>query len=132
MTCNPTQLLAFLMYGIDSVILCSEQIRKLSAAYNNVVRRCFGLSRFSSVHNLLYFLGSMPLNMLLEYRRILLVKECLSCNGTLRLLAYLATDHTNFNAHCLKHDVHFNMSIGFIKSAFMRVLLTNLKMDNLV
>ena len=119
-------------YSIDSVILCSEQIRKLSVAYYNVVRRCFGLSRFSSVRNLLYFLGSMPLNMLLECRRILLVKKCLSCNGILRLLAYLATDHTNFNALCLKYDVLCNMSIGFIKSAFMRVLLTNLKMDNLV
>ena len=88
--------LPLLMYGIDSVILCSEQIRKLSVAYNNIVRCCFGLSRFSSVCNLLYFLGSMSLNMLLECRRILLVKECLSCNGILRLLAYLAMDHTNF------------------------------------
>ena len=68
--------LPLLMYGIDSVILCSEQIRKLSVAYNNVVRRCFGLARFSSMRNLLYFLGSMPLNMLLECRRILIVKEC--------------------------------------------------------
>ena len=121
-----------MMHGIDSVILCSEQIRKLSVANNNVVRRCFGLSRFSSVRNLLYFLGSMLLNMLLDCRRILLVKECLSCNSILRLLAYLATDHSNFNALCLKYDVHCNMSIGFIKSAFIRVLLSNLEMDNLV
>ena len=69
--------------------------------------------------------------MLLENRRILLVKECLSCNGILRLLAYLAKDHTNFNAFCLKYEIHCNMSIGFIKSVFMKVL-TNLKMDNLV
>ena len=66
------------MYGIDCVIACSEQIRKLSVAYDNVVRRCFGLSSFFSVRNLLNFLGSMPLYMLLECRRILLVKECLS------------------------------------------------------
>ena len=117
------------MYGIDSVILCSEQIRKLSEAFNNVVRCCFGLSRFSSVRNLLYFPGSMPLNMLLKCIRIFLVKECLSCNGILRLLAYLATDHTNFNALFLKYDIHSNISICFIKPAFMRVL-TNLKMDN--
>ena len=70
--------------------------------------------------------------MLLERRRILLLKECFSCNGILRLLAYLATDNTNINALCLKYDFHCNMSVGFIKSAFMRVLLTNLKMDNLV
>ena len=120
------------MYGVDSVILCSEQIRKLSVAYNNVVWHCFGLFRFSSVRNLLYFLGSMPLNILLECRGIFLVKECLSCNDILRLRAYLATDHTNFNALCLKYDVHCNMSIGFIKSALMRVFLTNLKIDTLV
>ena len=106
------------MYGIDSVILCSQQIRKLSVAYDNVVRRCFGLSPFSSVRNLLYFLGSKPLYMLLEYRRILLVKECLSCNGILRLLAYLPADHSNFNALCLRYDVHCNKFIGFIKSAY--------------
>ena len=111
---------------------CSEQIRKLSVAYINVVRLCLGLSRSSSVRNLLYFFGSMPRNMLLECRRILLVKKCLSCNGIIRLLVYLATDHTNFNALCLKYDVHCNMSIGFIKSAHMRALLTNLEMDNLV
>ena len=62
----------------------------------------------------------MPLNMLLECRRILLVEECLCCNGILRLLAYLATDHTNPNALCLKYDFHYNMSIGFIKSAFFK------------
>ena len=108
------------MYGIDFVILCSEQIRKMSIAYSNVVRCYFALSRFSSERNLLYFLGSMPF------------KEFLSCNGILRLLVYLSTDHTNFNALRLKYDVHCNMSIGLIKSAFMRVLLFNLKIDNLV
>ena len=47
-------------------------------------------------------------------------------------MAHLATDHANSNALCLKYDVHCNMSIDFIKFAFVRVLSTNLQMDNLV
>jgi hypothetical protein len=30
--------LSILLYGVDSVLLCPEQIRKLSVAYNNAVR----------------------------------------------------------------------------------------------
>ena len=38
-----------LLYGLDSINLITEQVRKISIAYNTAIRRCFNLKRYISV-----------------------------------------------------------------------------------
>ena len=45
-----------LLCGLDSINLNTEQVRKMSIAYNTAVRRCFNLKRYTSVRNILYYL----------------------------------------------------------------------------
>jgi hypothetical protein len=124
--------LPILLYGVDSVVLHNEQIRKLSVAYNNAVRRCFVLSRFSSVRNVLFYMGSSPLNMILDQRRVLLLKECLKCEGVLRLFALMYVESSDFFNLCCTYDVHCGMSKFLIKSCFIDMFSKLLHIDGVV
>ena len=68
--------LPILLYGIDSVHLNAAQVQKLSVACNTAVRRCVNISHFTSVRNFLYFLGTLPVKLLLEESKLMLVKSC--------------------------------------------------------
>jgi hypothetical protein len=47
-------------------MLLTEQRRKLGVAFNTVVRRCFGLSRYASVRDVIVLIGFKPCDILLE------------------------------------------------------------------
>ena len=62
--------LSILLYGVDSLLLHVDQVRKQSVALNLAIRRCFNMARNVSVCSLLYFVGSMPMNMMLDVRMV--------------------------------------------------------------
>ena len=68
--------LPILLYEVDSFSLHVDQMHKLSVALNLVIRRCFHMARNVSMRNLLYFVGSMPMNMMSDVRKVKLVKSC--------------------------------------------------------
>ena len=70
--------LPILLCEVDSISLQVDQAHKLSVALNLAIRRCFHLARNVSVRSLLYFVGSMPMNMMLDERKVKLVKSCLN------------------------------------------------------
>ena len=66
--------LPILLYDLDCIHLNNMQVHKLSVAYNTTVRRCFNMSRFKSVCNILYFLGSIFIDFMLDEKMVLLMK----------------------------------------------------------
>jgi hypothetical protein len=115
-----------LLYGVDAVSLSNSDIHKMSVTCNMAVRRCFNLSRFTSVQNVLYFTGSLPVKMLLDERRVLLMKNCLHNVGIVRLCALIACNSDSFLSVCCKYDVVCDMSVNCIKSKFRNKLFTDL------
>lgn len=70
--------LPILLYGVDSLLLHADQVHKLSTALNLAIWPYFHMARNVFVRNSLYFVGSMPMNMMLDERNVMLVKICLS------------------------------------------------------
>jgi hypothetical protein len=68
------------VYGVDSVVVYAEQIRKPSVAYKNAVRRETLFRDFAQYHctSVVVFLELFPVSVLLEEKRVLLVKECIN------------------------------------------------------
>ena len=124
--------LPMLFYGIDSIILCAEQRRKVGVVCNNAVRRCFGLLRSTSVRNVLFYMGCMPINYVLDERRVLLMKECQQHYGVLGTLAQMTLQSNAFNTIAFTYDVHCDMSKVQIKNCFKDVFYNALKEDILV
>ena len=58
-----------------SLSLHVDQVHKLWMALNLAIRRCFHIARNVSVRSLLYFVGSMPLKMMLDERKVIVGKE---------------------------------------------------------
>ena len=96
------------------------------------VRRCFGLSRFSTVRNVLYYLGFLPLNVILDERRVLLLKDCLTCAGIINVLACMNVDNCDFYSTCCKYDVHCAMSKCDIKNCIKDKSYNDLYNEGLV
>jgi hypothetical protein len=125
--------LPILLYGVDSVTLKAGQVQKLSVAYNTAVRRCFNLSRFTSVRNVLYFLGSSPVNVILDERLGLMLKSCIgSGSELLRLCSLLRQNDDSVCNMFLKYDVHINMSRPMFKSCIRSWLSDNLRIEGLI
>ena len=98
---NDHSCLAILQYGVDCVHVTSEQVQKLSLAYNNSVR-CFGLARFVSERNMLYFMRNLPVKQILLMKRVPLIKDCLTCDGILRILSLFLFDSNDFVDACYR------------------------------
>ena len=73
-----------LTYGMECFELFSEQRRKMRVAFNTVIRRIFKLSKYTSVHDVIVFMGSKPSDIILDERRFFIVAvlyaECLWYN----------------------------------------------------
>ena len=69
---------------MECFMLLSEQRRKLRVAFNTVTKRVFKLSRYTSVHDLIVYIGSKPCDNLLDKRCSSLLMSCLKsdCNVT--------------------------------------------------
>jgi hypothetical protein len=126
--------LPILLYGVDSVTLKAGQVQKLSVAYNTAVRRCFNLSRSTSVRHVLYFLGSSPVNVILDERLGLMLKSCIGSGSELLGLCSLLRQNDDFvcNNMFLKYDVHNNMSGPLFKSCIRSWLFGNLRNEGLI
>jgi Reverse transcriptase (RNA-dependent DNA polymerase) len=108
--------LPILTYGVDSLRLSKQKLHELSVSYNTAIRRCFYLSRFTSVRPILFYTGSLPFNMLMDERYILLVKECMNITSTsvLRLCGLLAYNEVDF--------VQYKVDISLTKYAIKEAL----------
>jgi len=110
--------LPILSYGTEAVTLTKKQVHGLSVAYNTAIRRCFGLSRMCSVRFVLRCIGSIPLDILLHKRRLLLVKDCISRgSNVLRFCGLIALSESKFQDFCYLYDVHVNMSRADIQTS---------------
>ena len=103
--------LPILLYGVDSLSLHVDQEHKLSVALNLAIRRCFHIARHVSVGSLLYFVGSMPMNEMLDERKVKLVKSCLNSSEVTSLCARIRSTDNRFLDICHKYDVHCGLSI---------------------
>ena len=114
--------LPILLHDIDSIHLRAAQVQKLFVAYNTVIRRC-------SVGNVLYYWGTLLVKLLLEERRLILVKSCIFYPGLLGLCGFLSMNEDDFIDVCYMYDVHCNLPKYIIKnnirSHFLDVLRNN-------
>jgi hypothetical protein len=120
--------LPILSYGVDILSINKRQLHDMSVCYNTAIRRCFRISRFTSVRNILYFIGSMPLPMLFQEHRFLLIRDCISnCSSSvLKLCGLLVCNDVEFVEMCYRYDIHCNLSKSVIKDAFRCNLLQSL------
>ena len=112
-----------LLYGLDSINLNTEQVRKMSVAYNIAVRCCFNLKFYTLVRNIVYYINCIPINMLLSEKRVLLVSQCLSQVVVLSLCALLESNCVGFSETCMKYNVHSNMSKSCVKACMKEAFL---------
>ena len=109
-----THCLPLMLYGVDSIFITKDQIRKLSVAFNTAFRRVFHMSRFSSMRLLYSFMGFKTLDCLYEERLMCLIRNCSSSECEL-LRMYSELCFARCWDICLKYDVHPNLSIACIK-----------------
>ena len=125
--------LEVLLYGIDSLTLKPSHVHKLSVAYNTAVRRCFNLSRFTSVRNVLYFMNCLPIGIMLDMRKVLLLMSCIQSSSELvRLCGWMRSDDNDVLELLYKYDVHFNMCRPQVKSCVNCVFFEGLRSEGLV
>ena len=111
-----TNCLPMLLYGIDSICLKVEQVRKMSVVFNTVFRRIFHMSRFSSMRLIYSYIGTKTLDYLYHERLISLHSQCcISEFDLLRCCANLRSSQDDIINICLFYDVHINMNFAFIK-----------------
>jgi hypothetical protein len=109
-----THCLPLLLYGIDSVALTNEQVRKLSVAFNTVFRRVFHMLRSSSMRVIYNFWVLKHLTACMNERFLYTIRNCCyaGCN-LLRLCSF------HCNARCwdlfVKYDVHLHLPCSLIK-----------------
>ena len=118
-----------LFYGLDVLHLKAEQVHKLSVIYNNAVRRCFNLASNRTVRDVLHFTGCLPVKMLLDKRRILLVRECLNCPGILGLCARISSNELDFVNSLIDYGVHYEMATDALNLAFCEKFYDDLCRD---
>ena len=125
--------LEVLLYGVDALSLKQCQVQKLSVAYNTAVRRCFNMSRATSVRNVLYFMNSLPIGVILDLRKTLLLKSCIeSPSEIVRLCGLIRNEDVDVLNVFYKYDVHCFMSRSFIKSNVKSVFFDGLRYEGLV
>jgi len=125
--------LEVLLYGVDAVSLKSSQVQKLSVAYNTSVRRCFNLSRSTSVRNVLFYMDSFPIGVMLDVRKALLLKSCIeSTSDIVRLCELIRINDVDVVDLFYKYDIHCNLSKPFIKSCVKCTFFDGLRIDGLV
>jgi hypothetical protein len=106
---------AYLLYGVDVLRLSRQLIHRLSVTYNTAVRKCFGLSRYTSVRNVIYFMNCLPFDLISNQRRILMLRDCLAGVGLLHICALLACNDDGFINMCHELNMHCGMSVSGIK-----------------
>ena len=107
-------------------------MNNLSVALNIAAWRCFHIARNISVRNVLYFVGSMPEQMLLDERKVKLIKSCLGSGEILRLCARMSLEDRRFQNMCCKHDVHCELSVCTMNDAFKYHLFNTLRDEGFV
>ena len=98
-------------------------------ALNLVIRRCLHMARNESVRCLLYFAGSMLMNMMLDERKVKLVKSSLSSREVISFCARIRSTDNNFLCRlvCNKYDVRCEMSSDRVTQNFISYLYYMLK-----
>ena len=60
-------------------------------------------------------------------RRVLLIKDCLTCDRILRILFLISSDSNDFMNLCYMYDVHCGKTNGQIKYNIETVFANNLR-----
>ena len=108
-----------LVYGMECVRLKAAQKQRLSVAFNTAIRRVFKLSKYTSVKNVIFYVGGKPVKVLLDERRCLLIKSCLDGSyGVLRKCARLVGWTDDFMRIRCSYGVHESLPVSLIKKYF--------------
>ena len=70
---------------LECFLLSFRQLQTISVALNCVFRRIFSLHKWTSIRDLLFFVGIYPSTVLIEERRLLLLHNCFRHNNLLKL-----------------------------------------------
>ena len=75
---------------------------------------------------------NLPVKQILLMRRVLLIKDCLNCDGILRVLSLISSDSNDFEDLLYTYDVHCGMTNVRIKCYIETVFANNLRVEGLI
>ena len=81
---------------------------------------------------MLYFMHNLPVKQMLHMRRVLLIKDCLNCDGIIRILSLISFNSNDFVDLCYMCDVYCGMTIDRIKCNIETVFANNLRVEGLI
>ena len=110
-----------LTYGIECGILDNKQLQSINSWWNSVFRKIFGYFKWESVRNLICSLQKLNLIYTENLRRILFIKNIVSCtdirNNTLENITNCYIHRSEFQTVLQKCNIDISWSISRIKNA---------------
>ena len=128
--------LPILSYALESIILDKSQLRQLNSWWNSVYRTVFNYNKWDSVKELIYYLGRIDLLHIVQMRRLLFFKDCLSnfhrnCSVYNIMLNFSYRSYCAFLCH--KNLIDLTWSVGSIKCTifnnFSNIISQSQKVD---
>ena len=95
-------------------------------AFNTVVRRIFKLSKYTSVRDVIVYIGSKPCDIILDdhERHFLFLRSCMqSAYDVIRKCEHVLSHSKNVLRITMEYSVYFNLSAGYIKRRFLNLFL---------
>ena len=92
---------------------------RMCVAFNTVVRQIFKLSKYTSVHDVIIYIGSKPCDIILDERGFLLLQSCMqSACGVIRKCRHMLYHSNDVLRIILEYSVYFNFSTGYVRHQF--------------
>ena len=91
----------------------------MCVSFNSVIRRIFRLFRFTSVRDVIVYIGSKPCDLFIDDRRFLLNMSCLNSQySTIRLCGHLLSNSHDVTRISMKYSVFVNLSVAGVRRQF--------------
>ena len=114
-----------LLYGCEVWSLISSDMHTAKVAWNNFFQRIFNACWRESVNPLLYYCKEMPLNYLIDMRKLTFYKKLLRSDDNI-ILTLLNVARLEMNAICAKYNIILNRhSTAVIKDRMWRSFVDN-------
>lgn len=116
-----------LLYGCESMLLSTLQIRELDIIWNNAFRYIFNCCWRESVKPLQFYCNTVPLSYMIEERKLLFYRKIsLSKNVVLRTLMCLPSVSSDYMFLCSKYSVRPTSTRGHITDAVSHAFMESL------
>ena len=111
-----------LAYAMECFELLGEQRLRMRVAFNTVVKRSFKLIKYTSVHDVSVYIGSMFCDIILDERRFLLLQSCIqSACGVKRKCGHVLSYSKDVLHIIMEYCVYFNLSTGYVRRQFLNL-----------